>query len=91
MLERDIERKVGLYAQEKGWLTMKFTSPGRRSVPDRIYISPRGQVVFIEFKAPGKKPTSLQEREHERLRKMKQIVLIVDDVEGGKRIIDFLE
>jgi Holliday junction resolvase len=91
MLERDIERKVGLYAQERGWLTMKFTSPGRRSVPDRIYISPRGQVVFIEFKMAGKKPTPLQEREHERLRKLKQIVLVVDNVETGKRIIDFLE
>jgi hypothetical protein len=91
MLERDIEKKVGEYAKGKGWLTYKFTSPGHRSVPDRIYISPGGQLVFIEFKREGGKATTLQLREHDRLRKHKQLVIIVYSVEDGKRVIDFLE
>lgn len=41
----------------------KFTSPGKRSVPDRIAILPGGHMFFIELKAPGRVPTEEQQRE----------------------------
>jgi hypothetical protein len=34
-LEKVIEAKVNAYAQSKGFLVYKFTSPARRAVPDR--------------------------------------------------------
>lgn len=60
-LEKSLEQKVVKYAKATGCLCYKFTSPGNRGVPDRIIISPTGKVLFLELKAPGKKPTPLQE------------------------------
>ena len=60
MLERDIERRVSEIAKKNGWLSFKFVSPAQRGVPDRIFMKD-GRIVFIEFKAPGKQPTELQE------------------------------
>jgi hypothetical protein len=88
MLEKEIERKVCEHAKKKNWITYKFTSPSRRSVPDRIFISPMGTVFFIEFKQTGKKPTDGQDREIEKLCRQNCNVFVVDTVEGGKFLVD---
>lgn len=88
MLEKIIEGKVNAYAQSKGFLVYKFTSPARRAVPDRIYISPKGTVVFVEFKREGQKPTPPQEREHHRLRMQNVSVFVIDNVDDGKAMVD---
>jgi len=88
VLEKDIENPVCKYARAKGLLAYKFTSPNRRSVPDRIFIGPDGLVFFIEFKAPGAKPTESQAREIRRLRALGHIVEVVDNVLKGQRLID---
>lgn len=88
MLEKKIEEKVNAYAESKGILQYKFTSPNRGSVPDRLYILPGGKVFFIEFKRAGEKATVKQEREHARLRAQGSTVFVVDDVDEGKRVID---
>lgn len=69
MKESTIERRVCKWAQEHGWLAYKFVSPNQRGVPDRVFVSPRGVVVFVEFKAPGGKPTKLQLHEAGKLLK----------------------
>ena len=63
-------------------IAYKFTSPGRRSVPDRVCLLPGGRVVFVELKAPGKKPTDGQLREHKRLRDLGFQVDVIDTKEG---------
>ena len=68
LLEKQIEEKVNTYAKEQGFLVYKFTSPQRAAVPDRLYITPRGKVFFVEFKREGMKPIPAQQREHDRLR-----------------------
>lgn len=88
MLERTIEKHVGDYAKSKGWLTYKWVSPGHISVPDRIFISPIGKVVFVEFKRLGKLPTPMQVREHTRMRDHGCLVYVIDSVEAGKGVID---
>jgi hypothetical protein len=67
MLEKDIEAKVRAKAIAAGWLVYKFTSPSRRSVPDRLFIR-GGRVAFVEFKRPGGTLTAGQAREIDRLR-----------------------
>jgi hypothetical protein len=67
MLERDIEAYLVKRCKEIGALADKFTSPSRRSVPDRL-ITFGGRVLFVELKATGKKPTEAQVRDHERRR-----------------------
>jgi Holliday junction resolvase len=80
--EKDIEAKVVEWAKKNGWLTFKFVSPSQRGVPDRIFIKD-GFIVFIEFKAPGKKPTQLQAHMIRKLRDAECEVHVCDSVESA--------
>ena len=88
VLERDVEGAVTRYAVSKGWLSRKFSSPQHSAVPDRINLF-HGFVLFIEYKAPGKKPTTLQYKEHDKIRAAGGCVAVVDNIEQGKQLIDF--
>lgn len=82
MLERDIEQYLVRRIKRLGGMAEKFTSPGRRSVPDRLVTLPGGRVVFIELKAPGKNPTENQLRDHHRRRDLGCEVMVIDTKEG---------
>lgn len=84
MLEKDIERMFCARVEALGGLALKFTSPQRRNVPDRVVLSPGGVAAFVELKAPGKKPTQGQLREHERLRALGFRVDVIDNVDDAK-------
>jgi len=86
--EKSVESKVRKYAISRGFLVRKFTDPTCAGVPDRIFISPRGHLFFVEFKAPGKKARANQLAEHKRLQEYGQHVYIIDSVERGKALID---
>lgn len=43
--------------------------------------------VFLEFKAPGEKPTAIQTQAHDRLRKAGALVFVVDSVEGALEVL----
>lgn len=88
MLEKTIERKVSEYAKSVGWISYKFTAPARRSVPDRLFISPHGVKIFVEFKRAGSKPTDAQMREHGKLRANKARVYVIDNITDGIALID---
>jgi len=90
MLEKQIEAKVCDYAKSRECLVYKFTSPARAAVPDRMFVTPSGKVFFTEFKAAGKKPTVPQTREHQRLRDHGVLVFVIDNVDEGKAMIDFV-
>jgi hypothetical protein len=90
VLEKDIEKKIVAYAKSKGCIVRKFTSPAQRAVPDRIIVTPRGVVGFLEVKRPGNKPTPLQYREMELLGDNNAKVEWHDNVEEAKRFIDDL-
>ena len=81
MLERNVEQALVLRVKSLGGLCEKFTSPGRRSVPDRLVTMPGGRIVFVELKAPGKKPTETQIRDHKRRCELGCEVLVIDTVE----------
>lgn len=57
--EAALQTRCRTFAKRHGWWCAKFTSPGTSGVPDMIFIR-NGKVVFVEFKAPGGKPTPLQ-------------------------------
>lgn len=88
MRESAIERKVCTYAKKRGCEVYKFVSPGKRGVPDRMFVTPSGKVFFIEFKAPGKKPSALQQREQLLLSTKGVSVWVVDTIQSGKEVID---
>ena len=82
MLERTIEAALVRRVKALGGTCEKFTSPGRRSVPDRIVTLPGGRIIFVELKAPGKRPTELQERDHQRRRHLGCDVRVIDSMEA---------
>jgi hypothetical protein len=90
MLEKHVESKVCEYAKTKGLLVYKFTSPAKRSVPDRLFVLPDGRMFFCEFKREGATPTVQQSREHLRLRQQKVSVFVIDNVEDGKAMVDLM-
>lgn len=79
--ESDIERSCGAIAKALGWLTYKFVSPSNRGVPDRVFIK-EGRIVFVEFKAPYKKPTKLQASVIDKMRAAGCEVHVCDSVEA---------
>lgn len=81
MLERDIERALVARVKRLGGTAEKFTSPGRRSVPDRLVTLPGGRIIFVELKAPGKKPTEAQARDHARRTELGCDVRVIDNME----------
>lgn len=80
--ERDIEARFVRQAKEAGMLPIKFTSPTQRSVPDRLVLMPDGLSRFVEFKAPGQKPTPAQAALHEAFRQLGHPVDVIDSMEG---------
>jgi hypothetical protein len=88
MLEKDIENRARLYVEMQGGQLLKFTSPGKRGVPDRVALLPRGRVLFIEFKAPGKKPTAQQMHTISDLVRLGHRAVWVDSFERAKAEID---
>ena len=88
MRESKIENEVCKYARSKGWLALKWSSPGEKGVPDRIFLKDYGEIFFIEFKATGKQPTRLQVVFGLKLIGMGFSVYFVDSIEQGKKLID---
>lgn len=86
--ERKIESAVCRYARQKGCYVRKFSSPAHRGVPDDLFITPDGVVFFIEFKAPGKVPTDLQERELAHILSHNGNACYVDNVEKGVQVVE---
>ena len=87
MRESELEKKVVAHCRMRGLLCYKFSSPARRGVPDRLIVG-RGQTMFLELKAPGKKPTALQFRELGLLRKEGMLIAWTDDLAWAKFEID---
>lgn len=82
--EKQIEQALVQRVKELGGTCEKFTSPGRRAVPDRIVTLPGGRIVFVECKAPGKKPTVMQQFDHERRRLLGCDVRVIDSLEAAR-------
>jgi hypothetical protein len=85
------ERSIEIYLRDRireigGWAP-KWTSPGNSGVPDRIVIAPDGRIIFVELKAPGRKPTALQLQQQNRLRELGCDVRVIDSREGVDELI----
>jgi len=84
ILEKDVENALVRRVKALGGLCEKFTSPGRRSVPDRLVTMPDGKIIFVELKRPGSKPTEAQQKDHERRRTMGCDVRVIDNMEDAR-------
>ena len=91
MREKDIEQKFRVAVKAAGGVAVKFTSPGFDGVPDRLALLPDGKMAFVEVKAPGKKPRTLQLSRHRLLRRLGFKVYVLDDESQIGGIIDEIQ
>ncbi len=100
MRESTIERHLVKRVKALGGEVRKVQWIGRRGAPDRIVMLPERSKVgrvyttvqeaitaWVELKAPGVKPESYQLREHERMRRMGQRVVVIDSIEGVEELL----
>lgn len=85
MREKVIEQKLAAAIKKAGGIALKFVSPGFDGMPDRLLLLPDGKIAFVEVKAQGKKPRSLQLARHRLLRKLEFYVYVIDSADqiGG--------
>lgn len=83
ILEKHIEAAFVARVKALGGMAEKFTSPAKRSVPDRLVTLPGGRIVFAEIKNVGKKPTLAQQADHARRRALGCEVVVIDTMEAA--------
>lgn len=59
--------------------------PGVVCRPSPVHVGSR--TIWVELKAPGVEPESYQLREHERMRKLGQTVVVIDSIEGVESLL----
>jgi len=98
MKERDVERYLVKRAKALGGEVRKVQWIGHRGAPDRLVMLPYGSwkktlrdpgdnTFWVELKAPGVKAEAHQLREHDRMRKKGQTVVIIDSLEGVDNLL----
>lgn len=95
MRESTIERHLVKRVKELGGEVRKVQFIGRRGAPDRLVMLPDpgpGSGTFnnawwVELKAPGVKPEPHQVREHARMQRMGQRVVVIDSIEGVEALL----
>lgn len=87
--ERDIEEYLVKRVENNGGECMKFVSPARRSVPDRVVLLPQlPGPEFVELKAPKKDATPAQKRMHKRMRAAGAIVHVANSYEAVDALLE---
>ena len=82
--EKQIERECRKYAENLGWLALKMTCPGYAGVPDRIFISPKGRVEFVEFKKETGRLSPIQVTMIKQFENHGHEVQVIRDLHGFK-------
>lgn len=85
MLESTIERYMVDRCRSEGVFLLKNT--GMNGIPDRLMCK-YGHHLWAELKAPGKKPTDLQQEVMRKLRRVGCICIVIDSKELVDRAID---
>ena len=87
MRERDIEAHLVRKVKELGGEIRKVSWVGRVNAPDRLVLLPERRSIWVELKAPGKVPTAQQIREHNRMRRMGELVKVIDSIDGVEELL----
>ena len=93
--ESDIEKYLVKRVKDLGGECRKIQWIGRSGAPDRLVMLPLSWCAdigsttsfWVELKAPGKKAEPHQLREHERMRKMGQRVVVIDSLAGVEDLL----
>ena len=88
VLERDIEGPVVAHAKKLGFLVLKLARTGIRGTYDRLFISPQGRYIWVEFKSSTGSLSKAQGRFGEDLNKRGIPTYLINNKEEGKCFFD---
>lgn len=91
MLEKELETKFRVKIKKAGGLALKFVSPGKAGVPDRMVLAPPGRIFFVEMKRPGGKLRPLQKKVLADLRKLGFYACVIDSEDGIRDFLHMLQ
>ena len=87
MRERDVENYLKRNIERLGGECLKFVSPGKSGVPDRLCLMAGGNHFFVEVKAKGQKLKPLQEKIQKTFWAIGHPVYVVDTKEAVDLLI----
>jgi len=77
--EKAIERYLVEQAKQNGLLCLKYSNPNMVGYPDRLLVLPGGDVIWVELKSKGRKPTKIQQIRMAELNGMGHLVRVIDN------------
>lgn len=87
MRESQIEKYLKKEVDKLGFLIRKAQWLGVNGCPDRLIMSPK-LTIWVELKAPDKKPRPRQEREHADMRKNGQLIEVIDSLQKVDSLVN---
>ena len=85
--ESQLERKLFERIKKMGGMALKFISPGRAGVPDRIILMPEGKIYFVEMKSRRGEINPIQEYVFEKFKNLGFEVRILNSEEKIKNFL----
>lgn len=89
--ESAIERLLVRLVRKIGGEALKFVSPNRRFVSDRIVITPTGVVWFVEVKRPGGRLSAGQLRWMKKAQSLGLNTIVLDSKEAVEAFVNRLK
>ena len=89
--ESQLERKFFDKVKHLGGMPLKFISPGRAGVPDRIVLMPKGKIYFVEMKNEIGQTSPIQDYIFAQFKKLGFKVHIINSVESLEKFIGEIE
>ncbi|MCC8075733.1 MAG: VRR-NUC domain-containing protein [Clostridiales bacterium] len=90
MTEKTVERRLTDGVRRQGGLCYKFVSPGNDGVPDRIIVTPAGEVWFVELKTTVGRLSARQKLQISRLQANHANVAVLYGAEDVDRFLKAL-
>lgn len=87
MRESEIETYLVDRVKAMGGEVRKVQWIGRRGAPDRLVLRPDRRSVWVELKATGVKPEENQLREHNRMRRLGELVEVIDSLNAVDELL----
>jgi len=89
--EKLIEKKLKKEVEKLGGLALKFQSSFYTGFPDRIVLTAKTKIYFVELKSEGKKPTLKQLYVHKVLRGLGFEVFVIDTLDLLEKFITYIK
>lgn len=90
MRESTVEAALVRECRLRGAVCLKIT-PTQPGVPDRLILTRGGGHLFVEVKAPGRRPREAQRHWHDRLADMGHRVCVVDHPAEARALVAALD